>query len=253
MTLLEFQRNPREVIGGNNPPGPIDSGRDVYRIAAAFLQNNPTIDAESAPAANDALTSARLTVRALEEDRDAECDPLHASWKAAREKWRPSIEAMTRVRDDVASRLGAYMRAEEDRRKAEAAEAKRVADEFERAAREAERLEAEARDNAEHGEFVDTVAASEAADEAFDDFKQAERAAHFAEKDVTVKLRSRFAAKATKLRTKRKLVITDVNALLLAIGITEGVEAALLTAARAYRTSLGKWPEGVSEETERKL
>lgn len=257
MTLLEFQR-PRpgqEVLGGNGPPteSRIDTGRDTYRVVAAFLQNNPTIDEDSAPAANEMLVAARSTVAALETGRADECDPLRKTWEAAREKWRPSIEAMIRIRDDVAARLGVFMRAEEDRRKAEAAEVKRVADALEVAAREAERIEAEARINASQGEFVDVVEASEKADEAFADYKQAERVAHFAEKDSTVKLRSRFADKATVLRTKKTLVITDVNKLLLAVGITERVEAALLTEARAYKASLGKWPDGVSEETERTL
>ena len=121
--------NPRAVVGGNNPPGPVDDSRNIYRTVQVFLQRNPTVaDEAAARSANDILATADTTIKALETGRSDECDPLRKIWEQAREKWRPAIEAMTTVRSELASRLAVYMRAEEDRRKAEAAEAKRIAE-----------------------------------------------------------------------------------------------------------------------------
>lgn len=250
----ETDVNPRAVTGNNNPPSPIDDARVVQYAVARFLADTPTIqDQAVAIRANEQLGAAKAVLTALEMARDAECDPLYSEWKEAREKWAPSIKSIENVKTEVSRRLAVFMRAEEDRRKAEAAEAKRIAEEAERDAREAERLEAEARANASVGEFVDVIAASDEADQAFDDFKQAEQDAKQAEKHSTVVLKSRFGAKATRLRTIKTLVITDVAALILAVGITEAVTEALLSATRAYKKAIGEWPPGVMEETERGL
>lgn len=250
----ETEANPRAIIGGNAPPTPIDDARDVYRSVAHFLADMPTIqDASAASRANEHLAAAKGMLIVLGITRDAECDPLYSEWKTAREKWAPSIKSISDVKDEISLRLGAFMRIEEAKRKVEAAEAKRIAEAAEQAARDAEQAEAEARENASVGEFVDVVAASETADAAFDEFQSAARNAKQAEKHSTVVLKSRFGAKATKLRTIKTLVITDFDALILAVGVTADVTAALLSAARAYRKAIGTWPPGVTEETERGL
>lgn len=257
MTLIEFQRPKpgQEVLGGNGPPnGAIVDARDTHKLVTTWLRNNPTVTSESdAYAANEILVIADNTLAVLKGAREAECTPLRKIWEEARARWATPIDSISKLHIEVSGRLQPYMLAEEDRRRAEAAEARHAAEALEAAAREAERLETESRENASVGEFVDVVQASEDADQAFGDYRHAERIATIAEKDSTVRLRSRFATKATTLRTKRTLVITDVSKLLLAVGVTERVEAALLTEARAYKASIGEWPDGVIEETERGL
>lgn len=254
MTLIEF--NPRAVMGGNNPP-PNDAlvdARDTYKVVATWLRNNPAVTNESdAHAANEILGIAKSSLTILESARESECTPLRKIWEEARAKWATPIDSISKLHIEVSGRLQPYMLAEEDKRKAKAAEARRAAEALEAAAREAERIETEARDNASVGEFVDVVQASNDADQAFGEFKHAERIATIAEKGSTVKLRSRFATKATTLRTKRTLVIADVEKALTAVGITEGITEAILTEARKFKRDFGKWPDGVIEETERGL
>jgi hypothetical protein len=257
VSIVEFQRPKpgQEVLGGNGPPNDaIDGARDSCRLIKTWLRNNPAVVNESdAYAANEVLVIAENTLAALKGARDAECTPLRKIWEEARARWATPIESVDGLKTEVTGRLQPYMLAEEDRRKAEAAEARRIAAEAEAAAREAERMEAEARQNASLGEFVDVVQASEDADQAFGDYRHAHRAAVIAEKSVPVRLKSRFDTKATKLRTKRTLVVDDVPKALDAIGITDRIMEAILMEARQFKKDFGTLPDGISEVEERGL
>lgn len=251
----DMPENPRATIGSNNPPTPIDDSRSTYKLIAQFLKDNPVVENETtALSANEKLTVGKTTLADLEAARSKEADPLYAEWKATREKYNPAITNMTRVVDEVAARLATFMRSEEQRRQREADEKRREAEEAERAAREAERLEAEARENAAVGEVgVDVAQAIEHADTAFDTFKKTEREATLAEKDANVRFKSRFAAKATTLRTVKTLVLTDAAKALAAMGATEKIKEAILSSARDYRKTNNSLPEGVTETEERTL
>ena len=252
MTMLE---NPRERIGANHPPTPIDEARVEYARVSEFLKNNPVITGEDTAAdASEVLRLAKLTIKSLETAEGNEADPLYAEWKAVKAKWKPSIEGMKKVATELSARLGAFMAAEEAKRKAEADRIRREAEEAERAAREAERLEAEARENASLGEIgVDVGASIAEADAAFEAFQQKAHEAKAAERDATVRFKSRFADKATVLRTKKSLVLADPAKALDAIGITDAIRAAILTEARVFRKDYGRLPDGVAEVEERVL
>lgn len=245
----EMPINPRVVLGANNPPTPIDDSRSTYKLIAQFLKDNPVVENETtALSANETLAIGRSTLKALEIAEGAEADPLYSQWKAAKAKYKPAIDGMKKIVDEVASRLTEFMRAEQRRRQQEADEKRRVAEEAERAAREAERLEAEARENASVGEVgVDVAGAIEQADTAFDAFKKTAREATLAEKDANVRFKSRFAAKATTLRMVKTLVLTDATKALAIMGVTPKIEEALLSSARDYRKTNNLLPDGVTE------
>lgn len=252
---LDAPINPRVAIGANNPPSPIDDSRPAYKLLAQFLKDTPIVETEAdAIAANEKLTVGKTMVKSLTDAQSAEADPLYSQWKAARSKYQTAIDSMTKIVGEVSSRLRQYMLAEEARRQREADEKRRLAEEAERAAREAERLEAEARDNASVGEVgVDVAAAIEQADTAFDAFKKIEREAAIAEKDSTVRFKSRFAAKATTLRTAKTLVLTDAAKAFAVMGVTEKIKEAILSSARDYRKEHNSLPDGITETEERTI
>lgn len=252
MTELD---NPRVRLGANNPPTPIDDARPAYLRIATFLKDNPVVETEqTAFTANEELAIGKAHLKSLGDAQSAEADPLYSQWKAARAKYQGAIDGMSKIIGEVADRLKAFMLAEEARRQREADEKRRIAEEAERAAHEAERLEQEARDNAAVGEVgVDVAAAIEQADTEFDAFKKAKREADVAQKDANVRLRSRFATKATTLKNKEILIVENAANALAALGLTEKIEEAILSSARAYRMVKGELPDGVLAKHERTI
>lgn len=251
----DMPENPRVAIGSNNPPTPIDDSRSTYKLIAQFLKDNPVVENETiALSANETLAIGKSTLTALELAEGAEADPLYKQWRAAKAKYKPAIDGMKKIVDEVAARLKDFMLTEECRRQREADEKRRIAEKAERAAREAERLEAEARENAAVGEVgVDVAQAIERADTAFDAFKKTDREATLAERDANVRFKSRFAAKATSLRTVKTLVLTDATKAIAVMGVTEKIQEAILSSARDYRKTNNLLPDGVTEAEERTL
>jgi hypothetical protein len=247
--------NPRAVVGGNHPPTPIDEARPIWQCVAEFLKDHPAIqDEKAAIAANETMAMGSNMIKTLEAAQKAEADPLYSAWQAARAKYKPAIDGMAKIVGEVKGRLESFMQAETARREREAAETRRAAEEAERQAREAERLEMEARDNASVGEIgVDIAGAIEQADAAFEQFALAERQATLAERDAQVRFRSRFATKATALRSKETLRVTDWSKAIGALGLTEKIAEAIVSEARAYRKANGDLPPGVIAEIEKVL
>lgn len=245
------------AAGHNNPPGPIDGAREAYKALAEFLNSTPAIaDADAAKEAKLFLDRTRLTIKDVEAASKAESAPLHEAWKASLAKYKPAIESLSRLLDELSARLTAYARAEEAKRIAEA-EAKRLAAlEAERLAREAEAKEQEAKENAAAGDCEANAGAAIAeADAAFAAFKKADHQARVAERDASVRIGGGFT-RAIGLRTTKTLVLGDAPKALAALsanGVPEKIRDAILSAARAYHKLNGAWPEGVSEHEERKI
>jgi len=61
------------------------------------------------------------------------------------------------------------------------------------------------------------------------------------------------AGRAIGLRSVEVIEVQDAVAAVRDIGLTDGMRAAIITAAREYRAEWGKWPAGVSAITERRL
>ena len=257
-------------IGHNRPPSDepqaITDARNVWKAIAAWLESNPVVDSEElAQQATQHRSNGQNALKALEEARAAECDPLRTKWENARERWRPSIEALggnsskkkpkAGIIQLVADRLAAYMRAEEAKRQAALAEARKREREAEEAARKAEEAEKEAIENAKVGECVDVAAVTLEADRKFDMFEDASAKAAQAARDAKVRTRGAFDERATALRTKETLVVTDRFALAQALAPEYGAEIdeALLTLVRKFRAQHKVLPAGVKAELEKVL
>ncbi len=249
--------NKRAVIGGNNPPPDvIENARSVYKVVSAFLAENPAIvDEDAARKANEVRDQGVNMVKALSAADVAETKPMYDAWKDAKARWKKPTDALTQVLAELSNRLAAFMRAEEAKRQAIAEEARKKAAELERIAREAEAAEQAAILAAKEGEFSDAGAAMAKADIAFDQFKDARAEAKVATREEDVRLRSRFGSKATTLRTVETLHVDDPVAALKSMWPDAGIEAALLTAARAWRKAHGgeALPAGIRRTTEQKI
>ena len=247
--------NPRATIGGNNPPPDvITDARATYAMLSGWLAEHPAVvDEKTAREANEVRDAAKTILKSLEAADSAETKPMYDAWKEAKAKWKKPVDSITKLVGELSNRLAAYMIAEENKRKAIAAEERRVAEEARRVAMEAEAAEQQAILDARQGEFTDVGAATAKADIAFDQFRESERDAKIAEKDSDVRLRSRFGAKATSLRTVEVLIVDDAAAALAAMWPNDGLREALLTAARAHRKAYGALPDGIRRTEEQKL
>lgn len=229
-------------------------GADTVAEASKWLANNPVIETE-----DDAREAAKYEKRLkasfdeLEAERDGKVRPLNDQVKAINEEYKSAQKPITEARNAVKNRLTAYALEEEQKRLAEAQRLAALAAEAERIAREAEEREREAKDNAAQGEVgVDVVAATTEADQAYSRFKRADHAAAIAAKDSTVRIGTGWG-RAASLRTKETLVLNDPVKAIFAIGVTDGIREAILTAARAYRKEHGSLPEGVEAQIDRSM
>lgn len=241
-------------IGHNNPPGPIDMAREAIKPLAAFLAATPVIqDHDTAKEAKLFLDRLKATIGDLDAAKEAEAKPHHTAWKAALEKFKPATDYITKLQSELKTRLAAYIKAEESKRAAEAEAARQAAAAAEAAAREAERAEFEAKQNAAVGELgVDIADAIGNADEKFAEFQKASRFAAIAEKDAKVRVGGGFG-KVASLRTKDVWTLDDPAKALAAIGCTDGIREAILTAARQYHKLTGQVADGVTLTKEKVL
>ncbi len=246
--------NSRAVIGGNGPPGCIDTARGVYANLAAFLRETPIIQTpDDAKRGANLIEQARATLGEMDDERKAFVKPLNDEVKNINDQYRKPRESVEAIVDELKHRLTIFANAEEAKRIAEAEARRLAAEEAERIAREAERIEADAKASADVGECdVNVAAAIVNADQKFDAFKRTDREASRAEKQIPVRLNGGFG-RALSMRSKETLTVSDAHAAIAAMGITEAIAEAILTSARAYRKLHGSLPAGVSAVTERQF
>lgn len=244
--------NPRAVVGGNNPPTLFDRAREFYRTLAAFLKETPVIQShEEAKSAASFIERARATLGEIEDDRKLKVRPLNDQVDTLNEQYRAPRESIKSIMDEIKRRLTAFATAEEARREREAEEKRQAAAEAERVAREAEAIEREAKEDADLGVVGVSVASAIAqADQAFGEFKRADRDAARAARMTTVRLAGGMS-RAVSMRKSETLVLDDVVAAINAMGVTDTIKDAVLSSARAYRKLNGSLPAGVTAVTER--
>lgn len=248
-------------LGHNQPPGPIEYASDTMGALAAWMAEHPTVaNEDEAREAKKLLDQAKSCACDIEAERDKLVRPLNEQiteingrYKAVHNTDSKRPGTLDKVVSELKTRLGAFIKAEEDRREREAAAKRLAAEEAERIAREAEAREREAIENAKAGELgVDVTQVVVAADEAFSDFEHAAREAARAERDAHVRIGGGWGRSAS-LRTVETLALDDPFHAIEDMGVSQGIEDAILSAARDYRKKHGKLPAGVSATTERKL
>lgn len=259
----EFDLPPlsREVMGGNNPPDPIEMAENIMQLLSDWMKEHPVIQTEEdAREAKPLIDRAKAAMDELETERDRKVRPyneevakINAEYKAVHNTDPKKPGTFNKIFNELKLRVAEYLRKEEQKRLAAAAEARRIQEEAERQAREAEAREREALENASAGEIgVDVAAVTQEADKAFETFERQSRFADRVERDTKVKIGGGFDS-AVSLRNSETLKVDDALKAIVVIGITERIREAILTEARAYRKANGRLPEGVSATTERKL
>jgi hypothetical protein len=240
-------------LGHNLPPGPLGAARDAYRALSAFLTATPVIesfdDAKRAAAYKDA---AKKTLTDIEAARKLEVEPLKTRANAIDAIYRTVRVPIERALDELRKRLTSYATVEEAKRIVEAERLRQAAAAAEAAARTAETAEKTAVDNAQVGECTTVGEAIAAADAAFAEYQRADRAAEVAARDVTVRL-GVPGGKTQTMHTLEKLIVTDANEALAALGLTDRLRAALIIEARVYRRDHGRLPPGFAVEFVRSM
>lgn len=247
--------------GHNNPPGVIDAARDTMAALSDWMKDRPVIETpEDAAGAKLMLDRAKACAGDLEAERVKLVTPLNDQLMEINGTYKPihNTDAkkpgmLDRVVIELKARLSVFIKAEEAKRAAEAERLRLEAEQAEKLAREAEAKEREAIENAKAGELgVDVTQVVVEADSRFSEFKKADRAASRAEKAADVKIGGGWG-RAASLRTKETLILDDPFEAISAMGVSEKLEEAILSAARDYRVKHEKLPSGVSSKTERKL
>lgn len=244
----------RGVIGGNNPPDMTVTTLEIMRDISNWLSEHPAIpDAESAREAKVFMDRGRLSLKDMEDERDGKVRPLNEKVTEINRYYKAPKEAITRVLMELGTRISTFLKEEERKRVAAAAEATRIAEEAERRAREAEAAEQEAIGAASSGELgIDVAAHVVEADCAFREYQVAGRAAARAERETHVKIGGGFS-RSLSLKKKETLAVYDAPLALKAIGLTEDIMEAIIKSARAYRKLNGKLPDGVESTVTKEI
>lgn len=237
--------------GHNNPPGMIDTAGDVTSQLNIWMTDNPVIETEDK--AHDAkilIDRAKLCFKDLDDERTKRVRPLNLQVDEINASYRAPRGILLRVTQELLNRVTSYLGKEEAKRIKAAEEARKKAEEAEQAARDAEAREAERLDDARHGAEVDVAAAAKDADEAYQEYRVADRAALRAERESKVRVGGGFS-RSLSLRNKETLVVTDHIAAIEAIGLNLDLVGSIIKSARAYRTIHGKLPPGIESKIER--
>ena len=119
--------NPREAIGGNNPPSPIDDITAPYDDSRAEAENwldGTAVTNEAQMLAVDTLRADMRKWRLdLEKGQKEQSAPLYETYKAALDSWKPTIADAKRIEDGLVGVVDKFKR----KLAAEKAEAARLA------------------------------------------------------------------------------------------------------------------------------
>lgn len=170
-------------IGHNSPPNPIDEALAPYGDAISeaenWLDGEAVTDEGQMKAVDALLKDIKAAEKAVKGAEESEAKPLYDQWKAAKERYKPTIDDLGRIKKGLAAIVDAFKR----KLAAEKAEAERKARaEAEKARREAE---AKARAAAESD-----IEAQRAAAEAQAEAERAHKAVVAASKDKVKGLRT---------------------------------------------------------------
>jgi len=188
--------NDRAIIGGNNPPDPIDTALAPFGDAITEAENwldGTAVENEAQMKSVDALIKEiKAAKKAVEAAEETESKPIYDQWKAAKERFKPTIVDLDRQVKGLLATVDAFKR--------------KLAAEKEAARKEAERLA-----------WEETRKAQEAARNAAPNDIEAQRAAAAQEDAAKAAQKAASAAKADTvkgLRTVTRHEVTDHRALL---------------------------------------
>lgn len=243
-------------------PSEIDRAKEAFAELRDFLKDNPVfLTAEEAKLGAGYIERTRVTLKATRDERNSktrplldELDTIRSAYDLVREKTKTNEGGLLeRAYNALRDRLTKYTNKVEAERAAEAERLRKEAEERERIAREAERVEQDAIACADVGECTDVAGAIEHADQAFSEFKTANRQAAIAERNVTARFSSALGGKSVSARTYEVLEIDDFDKAIKVLGITPRIREAVLLSAKEFRTEFGELPAGITATFERRI
>jgi hypothetical protein len=159
--------NARAVIGGNNPPDPLEEilarHGDTITEAEGWLDGEPVANEGQMQAVDALAASVKAARKELDEAREKAVKPLHDAWKAEVAHWKPYLDDWERITKGLAAINGDYKKriaAEQEaaKRKAYAeAEAARIRAEAAQKAADAGSIEAQRQASALKQEALDAT------------------------------------------------------------------------------------------------
>ena len=251
---LAEQTNGRLAIGGNSPPGPIESAKEAMQELSVFTENNPVIESfDGAKQYAAYIERTRVALNAMEDERKPKAEPLNAALEALNKPYRLVRQPLEKLYELAKARLSKFNNAVEAARLKEAQRLREEAERQEREAREAEAREQEAILNSEQGECADVGGAIADADQAFKGFQKADRAAATAERNVPVRIASVMGNKALSMRTTEVFIVEDACAAITIMGCSPDLQKQIIKDAKRFREATGELPDGVKSEYQRSL
>jgi len=188
--------NDRAIIGGNNPPDPIDTALapfgDAITEAENWLDGTAVENEAQMKAVHALIKEIKAAKKAVEAAEETEAKPIYDQWKAAKERFKPTLVDLDRQVKGLLATVDAFKR--------------KLAAKKEAARKEAERLA-----------WEETRKAQEAARNAAPNDIEAQRAAAAQEDAAKAAQKAASAAKADTvkgLRTVTRHEVTDHRALL---------------------------------------
>lgn len=241
-------------VGGNRPPGPIDSAIEAMAELSTFTEDNPVIqNFDQAKGYAAYIERTRVALNAMESERKPLADPLNEQLERINKPYRLVRQPLEKLYDLAKGRLSKYNNAVEAARLKEAQRLREEAEAQEAAARQAEADEQEAIANAEAGECTDVGGAIAEADGAFKGFQKADRAAATAERNVPVRIASVMGGKALSMRTAEVFIVEDACAAITIMGLSDDLKKQIIKDAKRFREATGELPDGVKSEYQRSL
>lgn len=263
MAELHSARETIRGIGDNGPPGPtpLERAEDAQAALAKFLDETPVItEGPHLVEAKRLVEHVRGACAELEDERITLVDPLNTkvaeinrTYKAVHNTDKKKPGTLDKTLAELTARLTVYGQNEEKERAFRAEVARVFAANAAAEAAAAEAAAQQAKSDAVVG-VIDTGVgeAIQAAARASADAQRAEREAARADAQTTFRI-GNGAGKALGMHTVETLHLDSYSRALKAMGPSDGVKEAILTAARAYRKQHGCLPDGVSATQERKF
>jgi len=153
----------------NNPPDPIDEALapfgDAITEAESWLDGTPVENEGQMKAVDALIKDMKAAKKAVEGAEESEAKPIYDQWKAAKERYKPTLTDLDRIVKGLVATVDAFKRKLAAEKEAARKEAERLAWEETRKAQEAARL-ADATNIEAQREAVAAMEAAEAAQKA---------------------------------------------------------------------------------------
>jgi hypothetical protein len=239
-----------------DPDKQLKGAAEAFAELKAWMTETPVIQTPAiAKLGADWKNRTSIALKSADDERDAKVRPLNEKVKAENAKYKAVTKPLTDLFDQLRARLTGFDRAETAKREAAAAVVRAAAEEAARITEAAQAQLAEAVDDAAQGAETDVGGAIQAVEAAMHEAGRLQRQTAVAERDSHVRIPSAMG-KAVSARTYRELIVADVEAAILAIrsmGLTERLADAICLEAKAFKATWGELPEGVTENSEKRI